>query len=419
MLMRVPDALPERFTGLTGLVTDVAPEAALLFLAARPTPDEQAVARLRLLVERQFDWGAVLKLCDAHSVTGLVRRTLRQASLWEYVPPAVRTAMDRWQFFRRRRYAVIVDQLSELLAACADVGIDPIVLKGAALAVTAYPDPALRSMADLDLLVERRELSQVFVQLGRLGYEHRLVYYGDAFNLERGYHGIFADPHQQRLSVEVHWALAASLERRNRLDASALRRHTTRTDLAGRSGEAGTSARILAPHAQVVHLAAHAASEGHAFGRLAWLADLAAVAEQRNPPDWAAVVAFARQTRSKTATWVALTLARNLVGARIPSPVLEQLRGAWPPIGAVERSLNPGVVLGPVDAERRAVVKYAVVDSPATTVRLFRERLVPPPAVMRDYHPEWKERQLGAIYVRHVAEIARAGLAKTYRLAAP
>jgi hypothetical protein len=53
-----------------------------------------------------------------------------------------------------RRVAWVADLLEQLT----DAGIEAIVLKGLALASTSYPDPALRPMADVDLLVRPRAL---------------------------------------------------------------------------------------------------------------------------------------------------------------------------------------------------------------------------------------------------------------------
>jgi hypothetical protein len=61
--------------------------------------------------------------------------------------------------------------LAEILPAFAAASIDAVVLKGAALAWSVYPSPALRPMGDLDLLVPRAAARAAQLSLQRLGFE--------------------------------------------------------------------------------------------------------------------------------------------------------------------------------------------------------------------------------------------------------
>src|SRR5262249_35556323 len=58
-----------------------------------------------------------------------------------------------------------------LLAGLAGLGIRPILMKGAALAYTVYPEPALRPHADIDLLVAPADRERCTAGLAALGYE--------------------------------------------------------------------------------------------------------------------------------------------------------------------------------------------------------------------------------------------------------
>lgn len=69
-----------------------------------------------------------------------------------------------------KRNEAIAGQLAELLAAFAAQKIEVIVLKGALLAPTIYPEPGLRPMNDIDLLFRPADLAQVGPVLEHLGY---------------------------------------------------------------------------------------------------------------------------------------------------------------------------------------------------------------------------------------------------------
>jgi hypothetical protein len=60
--------------------------------------------------------------------------------------------------------------LAKVLDAFQTAGIDVLVLKGTALAHLVYPQPGLRSMRDVDLLVSRSQARQAQTLLAELGF---------------------------------------------------------------------------------------------------------------------------------------------------------------------------------------------------------------------------------------------------------
>ncbi len=408
MIHRAPDSI----SGLLCQKYLVRPECAVLLLTASLAPAEETEPLLGRLLDEPLQWETVLDLSYVHGVTGLLHRRLRASPRWEGLPEEVRRELDRYHHAMRFAHFAIARQLGELLDLAAAHGLSPIVLKGAALAATAYPDPTLRPMGDIDLLTTRDRLDAMLAIMAELQYRQVPLYYNDDFNSERGYHFRYADPQRGRQPVELHWDLASRLERRNRLTPAALEDCTVRARVVLLAGAPTREARILTPTAQMVYLAAHAATEGHALGRLIWLADVAAVGRTMTVADWEATIDLAHRARAKAATFLALALAQNLLSAPVPQRVITELRPPRCVLQALERVLNPQVILDPVTDERRALVKYLVVDNPATTVRLLCERLFPPPTAMRVYAPELAARNLRGAYVQHVTDIGHAAMRK-------
>jgi hypothetical protein len=64
--------------------------------------------------------------------------------------------------------------LDEILNACEEAGIQAILLKGAALFHLVYPEPGLRPMRDIDLLVRPEQVMILKQILNTLGYHARL-----------------------------------------------------------------------------------------------------------------------------------------------------------------------------------------------------------------------------------------------------
>jgi Uncharacterised nucleotidyltransferase len=413
-----PATLPHRvvptvFPSLTGRLYEAGPEKALLFSTANVYPDPAGDARLRTLVAGPMSWDRALALAQVHGVMGLLRRRLYACDASEAVPEDARHTLNAWHSAQRIKHFTRAQQLADVLAAAAAHGIDPVLLKGSALAATAYPDPGLRPMADIDLLVAREHVATMSALLEQQGYERREdLYYGPEFNSSRGYHVMYADPANLRMPIEVHWDLANQLERHHRLTAAAVRQHLTRARVVPLSGAAVPEAWVFAPHVQLVYVAVHAATGLHAFGQLKWLADVAAIAGAPNAPDWPAVVRFAGDVRARTATYVALALARDLLSADVPAAALAELRPPPRVLWTLDRRLNPASILDATTEERRSVVKYFTVDSRTTRVRLLREHLLPPPDALRTFYPGLQGGGLLPAYAWHVATLGYTAVRK-------
>lgn len=403
-----------RVPGRSGRLRTIAPEQALLLLASNIGLGDDRDERLGALLDRPLRWDRVLALSDAHGVTGLMRHALRRSpGCWIRVPEPISVSLDAHHRAMRRRHLALAQQLAGVLAAAGAAGIDPIVLKGAALAATAYPDPALRPMVDIDLLIDPAETEAMGRVLAGLGYVRQAGEAPDsAFNSATGYHHLYFDPSGARVSIEVHWRPASAIQQRHALSTRLLQQRTVRARVVALPGITAARARILTPEAQIVYLATHAAQERHVFSELKLLADIAAVVAAPLPPNWETVTRLARQARARAATYVALMLARDALGVTIPPRVLAALRPPRLIRWAIERSLNAATLFEPVDEIRQAVVKYLVVDSVSVTAHLVWHTLAPSPACPPGCDPQARTMTVVAAYVRAVVTTTNRAVRK-------
>jgi len=238
-----------------------------------------------------------------------------------------------------------------------EAGIQPLVFKGPAVA-RHYPEPGLRPMGDIDLLLPvadharalnvLRRAQWVVVRAGGAGhYDTQLVH-----------------SHVPSLSLELHYGLEPSSERVTALDPAVLWERRVPLDCAG------TLAFGLSPADEVVVLAAHAGKPFHGFTRLIWTADLAMIvgdsAADGSPMDWDAVRAAAEEARCLTVVGAALELARR-VGVDAPSEYFPLPTHGWR--GRTLRRLLS--ITWPVTAHElhRYHLTYALTDDPAQRVR--------------------------------------------------
>ncbi len=119
---------------------------------------------------------AVLERSDVHGVAALVYEHLGAAEGWPWQTlerlheQAVAAAM--WEAHHRQI-------LARALAALAGRGLEPVLLKGTALAYACYPDPALRTRSDTDLLIPIEARGAADAVLRELGFERGIEISGD------------------------------------------------------------------------------------------------------------------------------------------------------------------------------------------------------------------------------------------------
>lgn len=121
-------------------------------------------------LQKGVDWAKALELARAHGVGSICEEALR--SLSHDLPglPEAKASFRRERHFNAYRAQRALRDLREVLDALCAGGINPIVLKGASLALGLYGDPVLRPMGDLDLLVKEGDAPRAMMALLQEGY---------------------------------------------------------------------------------------------------------------------------------------------------------------------------------------------------------------------------------------------------------
>lgn len=140
---------------------------------------DRVVNAERIAALRAEDWEELRLLADRHRLAPILYWRLTHEHVGLSVPAAVLAV-----FAARRRQGTFraLALQRELLAArriLTAAGIPSIALKGAYLAFHVYPEPALRPLRDLDLLVPEGRVMDAFQVLSALGYTRLAGYPGD------------------------------------------------------------------------------------------------------------------------------------------------------------------------------------------------------------------------------------------------
>jgi hypothetical protein len=272
-----------------------------------PTRDQA----LSLALARRPDWQRVVELASIQGVLPLLAAFAQQTPLSDAMPVAVRHALDTRATAVTLKTRVVTNSLLDLLKQFRRHGIEPLVLKGPALASLLYPDPALRPCNDLDLLCPAHQLSLASSVLRAQGYLHRPP---DA-TAQDDFHVRFRSA-STRTVVELHADLL-QLGLPTRCLAS-LWEHTQPVNVQG------VPALTLAPEHQLLHLCVHLHT--HGYGRLIWFKDLDLLLRRYGPTmNWPIVSALARDEGVTTSIRHALALLTALLDTPIPEGALRHV----------------------------------------------------------------------------------------------
>ena len=142
----------------------------------------------------------IYRLSKAHDLAHIAGDALSRAGLLQ--GEAVK-AFQKWQYLALYRYQRVMHELSELRRLFCEEQISFMPLKGTVLR-EHYPDPAMRTSVDIDILVHPEDLARVKALLiEKLSYR---------FDLEEGHDiGFFAP---SELHVEIHFALCDENDKR-------------------------------------------------------------------------------------------------------------------------------------------------------------------------------------------------------------
>ena len=258
-------------------------------------------------------WQAGLDEVRAHRVAPVLGYMLRSLGLDRTVPAPYAAALAG--DYRQTLVAntLLMRNLGQLLPALADVGVRPIVLKGALLANVYYPDLGARPMGDLDLLIRPEEstaVQQVFTTMGFAAHGEwgveGAVYFRNAQGVVFDVHDRFTlYPPEMRDGITTEVAMPSL---------------------------AGQMVKCWEPNALLVHLLVHLWGHRSLAGLiLGWLLDLAFVVQRDGAslcPD--RLKSLMPNPQQQQLLWRALGFLQTQAGLVIPEPLRASVDGVRP-----------------------------------------------------------------------------------------
>jgi hypothetical protein len=276
-----------------------------------------------------------------------------------------------------------VRELNRVLARLGSRGIEPLVLKGAALAHTHYEESWLRSRLDADLLIARSDRQRVVEALYAVGYSPLPLISGELVmsQMPFGYTDTMGMDHV----LDVHWRVANPQRLANLPGYEELASRASVISVRGQAMR--TPCPVDALLLACVHRAAHHDSADD----LLWLFDIHLIAERFSPLEWKDFTALASKHEVRALCHDGLALARDSFRTPIPRDIFVHLNK-----GPEERSavfLKKNLTrLDKLVADLRALRTRA-------QVRLVFEHLFPPASYISEKYDTQRRVLLPILYL--------------------
>lgn len=293
-------------------------EACLVLLAATPgaTCDETMFTRLTM---DPFDWDAVGRLAEREKLVPVVWRCIRDHA--SQMPAKTAAAFQQESARTELRMVATEAALRRVLLLLHTNGVQVVLLKGAALALTAYGSFVNRPMGDLDILVAPADADRAWQLIRDAGWSEE---YEDGIGFYESFHHLVAlvDPSPFKIVLEIHRSMLP-FEGPFAFDEAAVWNDACAVQV-GQS-----QAWVPSTTHQLLHHSIHFAWS-HMFTALArTVRDVTSII-RREPPDWVKFTELALQARAGTCAYWTLAITRTITGVPVPDETLESLRPNQP-----------------------------------------------------------------------------------------
>lgn len=280
-----------------------------------------------ILTNRSFQWPAKWSEDNLDSFIRQTRRDGIQLLIHHFV-----SLQPEWQtwpekikqtFSETAKHDAILDLMRQqnlelVLNLLAASHIHPILLKGAALGLTHYPEPYLRTRHDTDLLIQASEKNGVQKIFQEAGFQPVTAIEGDAVNYQLSYRG--CDNNGTPHTYDVHWRVFNPEVFSDILPYEDIQAESVSVSIGLQT------ASVLSPRHAFMHAVLHRAAHHWNEQKLIWIYDLHLLllkTTQEEQKEWAAFVQKKGLTRLFTES--VQTLLENFPSA--PAEIFLSLLG--------------------------------------------------------------------------------------------
>lgn len=328
----------------------------------------------------------------AQGMAPLLFRNISKQDRW----PAELTAKLKGAALHQAAAELRVEaDLRALLHAFAEAGIQPLLLKGTALAYSLYPEPWLRPRCDTDLLVTKLNREETAGLLRQLGCTP-LFEANDMEHLGFGSEMHYVKTTQSiHINYDIHWKFS-HINRKFSTEFSKGEFQTTPLPALG------NHARTLNKIDSLLHTCFHRAGHfSHSGDRLIWLHDIHLLGQSLTDEEAETFCVKSRRLEISALCADALAVAQSWFNTKLPAP-LEALMQEQNGQEAFAALLKPGG--RQVGIKNHALLELKGLPTWRERVRFLWQNAFPPPEFMLWRYGASKKSALPLLYLKRFAE---------------
>ena len=272
----------------------------------------------RLNAYSAHDWQSVLEQARKHRLLPYLNWQLNQLSRRIAPPEPIGRELHQNALLNTGRNMRLLHELEQILGALQAASVPAIVLKGFHLMTRVYPEIALRSMGDLDLLLHYDDFRAGDKQLLALDYAPSRLAWIESNDRQTHHH---LPPYYKDgvLPIEIHWSIAHP-ESCFSIDVEGIWQRAKAVKIGGAPGL------VLGPEDFLLHLSIHLCHYDRFLkGPRALVDVLETLRCYQAELDWQALIERAGEWQVSKHLYLSLYLTKVLFDAPIPKDALRRL----------------------------------------------------------------------------------------------
>jgi len=305
--------------------------------AARLNLLEKNIAVLKKIPKQNIDWPLFEKKAFAHGVDTFIYYSLKNHNLSELIPPETYKKFQEHYYQVAYQNSVFLDEVNKLSAIIDD---KIVLLKGMDLIQTLYPNIAIRSMVDIDILVDSEKDRDIWNKLKIHGFEEHDTE-KDKDSWDKGITNGFAKSGLEVAKSSLHSTRLSNARYRHLPDLFNGRCHlqvhwniferpqfSVKTKMAWEKAiPINSDKKIfrLSNEFLLLHLCSHLYSHKHQFILLRMLCDInELILKQGSIIDWNEINEICTDSELKNIITTALTYAHILLNTPVPTDFVNE-----------------------------------------------------------------------------------------------
>jgi len=296
------------------------PEYQLISLCSRLNIDSACRQKLLSLLNSPIDWNKVTKASDQQGILPFVYYNLNKPEFKAGVPENLMLIMKNFYDQNLHKNLLFEKELSSLIELTNNENIDIIPIKGFSLIQNLYKNPALRILADIDILIKKNNTQKMCDILDKLGYKEQTREMMGPKHERDPHEIIFIKPlpFNNSLMIELHHAFVPP--RPNPINLPGI------WERAQKAAIGSKKILYLSEEDNLLSLTLHLRRHTR------WLAlrhvvDIAeSISANHYKLDWVYIEKSARNNKAMMSVYFSFYLAQELLGTAIPLEIIDRFR---------------------------------------------------------------------------------------------